>query len=488
MYHQKATETVTLTRPQLQAILEIITQIGGLFSKKFNIFFLFNELWFPLGVSRPEPWSEPKPRHRNDNRLTFSDYSENQSVDRQLFHNNLWGQRNEEFSSTTDWVNQSEPNGRASSLVMLNDNPNSNQLLSPTSSNSSKGDDLRADSVMTNETINETNYRRYARINDSEFDWNAFQRKKDKALEYRRALALQYEENKRRKLEEQQKRRAEENRLEARIEEQRNKMIKDYEREQKVIEELRLSAEKRREAVVAAIERTPIIKKRHFLVESPPESQPVAAIKPQTRTKEMSAQTEEHDSVYCDTGTQTDVQLLLHLFNEMNLLSKEKSKSLSNIAEKQEKELKTGPKSTPISRSKKFRVKTNESQEKGEHKRGVWVKKPNPKMKYKTESKSTETLETEGKEEIIKTEFKTPEKSISNIEEESERTSPFRRQSLNISKSSENIFGIRNGKRVMSSVGPGVKEKRHFLPQISARPHSRKKWYSQETFDPKFLS
>ena len=144
------------------------------------------------GVSRSESWSESNSRHqRNDNKLMFPDYTGNQSENRQSFTgNSQWVRHNSDLLAT-DWDKDNEHNGRASSLVMLTENPLHNQLLSPTSSNSSKAEELRADSVMTSDTSKESNFRRYARTNDSEFDWSDYHRKQLKALEYSKALAQQ---------------------------------------------------------------------------------------------------------------------------------------------------------------------------------------------------------------------------------------------------------------------------------------------------------
>ena len=153
-------------------------------------------------------------------------------------------------------------------------------------------------------------------------------------------------------------------------------MRKDFERERQEIQEKRAAAEKKREAVISAIEKTPIIKRRNFLVESPTDSQPVAAIKPQTRAKEISTQTENQSTNgFCDIGTQTDVQLLLYLLNEMNLLTKEKSKSEETLSKNTISASK--PKATNL--SKRYKSNLNLSEEKVVSKRGLWVNKQNGK-------------------------------------------------------------------------------------------------------------
>ncbi|CAG2100804.1 unnamed protein product [Medioppia subpectinata] len=372
MLQQKATETVTLTRNQLQAILELISQIGG--------------------ISRSESRNEVKSHFKNDNKIVVNGVTDGQlaSVD------HYWESGKDDIMAKSEWISNksdSDPIQTSPPLLMINDSQISNRLLS-----ASLSDLSRPDSVMTNESSTESKYRRYARINDSEFDWNELQRKRIKALEYSKALALQYEEKKQKRLEEQQRIRDEELMLEKRLEEERVKMKTDYEIEQNLIEKKRLLAEKKREAVVEAIERTPVIKKRHFLIDrnSAPDVSAVAAVaavKPQTRTHEMSAQTEKQNSQFCEIGTQTDVQLLLYLLNEMKLVSKERPKSKPKLSET----LSTDSTSSVGSQKPRIRRKLKENTEskadqnkdKVVNKRPLWVKTPQTKANIKTNDKTS---------------------------------------------------------------------------------------------------
>ena len=404
-----------------------------------------------------------------------------------------WEGRNEDLLTNNSWVNDIDRNDRASSLLMLNDNRLQNQSTSPTSSESSKGEEVRADSVMTNLSSNEANFRRYAKINDSEFDWNALNHKRIKAMEYRRDLTLQHEEKMRRKREEIIKRKEEEERLEKKLEEQRIRMRDELEREQRLIEDKKIIAEKKREAVIAAIEKTPIIKRRNFLVESSNDCQPVVAIRPQTRSQDTSAQTETQDIQYCEIGTQTDVQLLLQLFDDLNVASKQKSKSLSKLEDVAQTKNQPGKTSTTMSQRKNnYRTEIHlDKRNKKVARRSQWVNpdlgKPNLVVNKKSR---TESIKNDNKGNYNKLKEVEPKENLKEEKKDLEvkivsQDKAFRRNSLNISQSSENLSNLKTH-RIKSSIEAINRPK--FLPDISGRPHSRKKWYSQERFDPNYLS
>lgn len=486
MFRQQSTETVTLTRTQLQAILEIITQIGGqlsfryVFGPNHHLIGELNIAWVS-GISRSETWSESNLNKRSDKSVPFRDKNQSNNA---LEDSGQWERPNEDLLTSNGWLNDIERSGRNSSLLMLNDNRHLNLSMSPTSSESSKGEEVRADSVMTSVSSNEANFRRYSKLNDSEFDWNALLRKRAKALEYSRALTLQHEDKMKRKREEMIKRREEDEILEKRLEEQRSKMREEFQRERRLIEDKRIVAEKKREAVIAAIEKTPIIRKK-FLVESSDDVQPMAAIKPQTRSQDTSAQTEVLGVQYCEIGTQTDVQLLLQLFNDLNIISKQKSKSLSKLEDvnrRTDGSLKPDKSKTTLTQRKSCFKSDNHLDKRGEKsaKRSVWMKnKPNLVVNRNAENEVTKS-ETQIKQNS------TNESKIENNNPKIEmREKAFRRSSLNISHSNENLSNLRT-ERIKSSIE--VKTGQKFLPQIGVRPHSRKKWYSQERFDPNFLS
>jgi hypothetical protein len=469
---------------------------------------------FIIGINLTEAWDESKHNYLTDSKITYnketdSEYKQNNQL---LNRNNYWESDRELLLERDDWYSlKSEREQHNNYASLLNNSQFSNRIMSPTVSNCSKIAESRVDSVITNETSSESNFRRYARINDSEFDLNALHQKRVKVSEYRRALAQQKEEKLRKKLEDRERIRIEEELLEKRVREERLRMKNEYEREQKLIKEKREIAERKREAVIAAIEKTPIIKKKNFLVDkesdetnhSPQQSLvTVATIRPQARTKEIFVQTDKQSfSQNCDIGTQTDVQLLLRLLQEMSYPSQEKPKTSSDP-----NEIISSDSSSLTTPTPKIHRKSNENHKsKGLQnslaKRPVWG---TSNQQIKSYIKNTDKYPNRKLQEMRK---KFKEKGIIDKEVNEEKTvdenaialkssvkfsddtrpqplSLLRRNSLFQCSSARNISEDKNQKRMSFDSNT----KLNFLPQISGRPHSRKKWYSQETFNPQLLN
>ena len=109
------------------------------------------------------------------------------------------------------------------------------------------------------------------------------------------------------------------------------------------------------------------------------------------------------------------------------------------------------------------------------------------KNERKTSFKSNESEDNEEKVVVNTDKFENNNNNKSDKKENVKNEpifDPLRRQSLNVS--SVDSISEKKKKRVMSSID--LKNKMHFLPQIGVRPHSRKKWYSQDTFNPNFLN
>jgi hypothetical protein len=476
---------------------------------------------FIIGINLTEAWDEPKHNYLTDSKITYnketeSEYKQNNQL---LNRNNYWESDREVLLERDDWYSlksDREQHNNYAPLLMLNNSQFSNRVMSPTVSNCSKTAESRVDSAITNETSSESNFRRYARINDSEFDLNALHQKRVKVSEYRRALAQQKEEKQRKKLEDQERIRNEEELLEKRVREERLRMKNEYEREQKLIKEKREIAERKREAVIAAIEKTPIIKKRNFLVDkesdqtnhSPQQSLvTVATIRPQARTKEIFVQTDKQSfSQNCDIGTQTDVQLLLRLLQEMSYSSKEKPKTSSDPNEAISSD------SSSLTTPKIHRKSNQNHKSKGLQnslaKKPIWGtnnqqiksyikntdKYPNRKLqemrkKFKEKGNQIQTpiIDKEVNKEKRVDENAIASKSSVKFSDDirpQPLSLPLRRNSLIQCSSARNISQDNNQKRMSFDSNT----KLNFLPQISARPHSRKKWYSQETFNPQLLN
>jgi hypothetical protein len=472
-----------------------------------------------IGINLTEAWDEPKHNYLTDSKITYnketeSEYKQNNQL---LNRNNYWENDREVLLERDDWYSLKSDRERHNNYAyLLNNNQFSNRIMSPTVSNCSKTAESRVDSV--NETSSESNFRRYARINNSEFDLNALHQKRVKVSEYSRALAQQKEEKQRKKLEDQERIRIEEELLEKRVREERLRMKTEYEREQKLIKEKKEIAERKREAVIAAIEKTPIIKKRNFLIDkesnetnhSPQQSLvTVATIRPQARTKEIFVQTDKQSfSQNCDIGTQTDLQLLLRLLQEMSYPSKGKSKTSSDP-----NEIVSSDSSSLTIPTPKIHRKSNENHKlKGLQnslaKRPVWGtnsqqiksyikntdKYPNRKLqemrkKFKEKGIQIQTpiIDKEVNEEKRVDENVVALKNSVKFSDDTRpqpSSLPLRRNSLIQCSSARNISEDKNQKRMSFDSNT----KLNFLPQISARPHSRKKWYSQETFNPQLLN
>jgi hypothetical protein len=199
---------------------------------------------------------------------------------------------------------------------------------SPTSNNGSQW------SLASNTTaFADPKHRRYARINDSEVDIIELDMRRMKIAQYQRELAAQKREKELRLKEERDKIRREEEMLEKRLKEQQTRMRMEYEIEQKKLREKQELAEQKRAAVIAAIERTPKVKKRHFsnkseMVEDDIDnvqlltSPVVATVLPLQTSNDISSQTNDNQDRNKDTrdiGVQTDIQLLLALFNQVKV-------------------------------------------------------------------------------------------------------------------------------------------------------------------------
>lgn len=358
-------------------------------------------------------------------------------------------------------------------------------------------------------------FHRYSRSNDSEVDFNSLEQKRQKMMQYQQELAAQkYEKEQREKLEKERLKREDEL-AEKRFREQQMKLQYEYEEEQRKFKERQEAAEKKRLAVVAAIEKTPILKKKTFFIEKKEQNnnqenetsfQPVIATVLPRQINDECSEIDLRRNL-CDVAVQTDHYLLFKWFDKMN---KHKQGNI-NVEVESSSSNNSSPVLIPRSSKNKYKVanvynskmkiESNKQiiKENGFIPPNKFYMKNSDKdigrklLKSKCLTKSNEQAETKLK---IEENLKFTSTNSINQRPLIRQKSAFNNQpQMNLNHRLDFLKQKRNSFSPISDFERAIFEesfKSKFLPDInncndgSARPHSRKKWHSQEAFYPSY--